>query len=250
MKTYASNSLNNIQTSSSILVVEDNADLIETLTFSLERSGFITTKARSAKEALRILDEQSFDLILLDVMLGDATGFEVCRLVRQRKSTADLPVIFLTAKAEEIDKVVGFEVGADDYITKPFSVKELHLRINAVLRRKKTPTPKISQFSFGALSVDIDIPRVNVNGQEIPLTSLELRLLHLLYTRKGRVQTRVQLLNCVWKIEADVTTRTVDTHIKRLREKLMTAGVYIRTVRGIGYRFATEEELLHGLKDY
>lgn len=241
---------NNDTTKSSILIVEDNADLSETLAFSLERNGFHTTKARTAKDAFAILEQKSFDLVLLDVMLGDESGFEICRNLREHKATADLPVIFLTAKSEEIDRVVGFEIGADDYITKPFSVKELHLRINAVLRRTKTPTEKSMLFAFGALVVNIEVPKVSVNGLEILLTSLELRLLHILYSRKGRVQTRAQLLNSVWKIEADITTRTVDTHIKRLREKLMAAGNYIRTVRGIGYRFATEEELHHGLNDY
>lgn len=230
----------------SILVVEDNLDLIETLTFTLERGGFVTHKAKSAKEALRAIDQQSFDLILLDVMLPDESGFELCRAVRERKSTAEIPIMFLSAKSEEIDKVVGFEVGADDYITKPFSVKELLLRINAILRRKLAKTDDKNRFSFGTLSVDMEIPKVTVEGDEIILTSLELRLLHLLYARKGRVQTRMQLLNSVWKIEADITTRTVDTHIKRLREKLASACGYIRTVRGIGYRFITDEELAKG----
>ncbi len=235
--------LNHQAPPASILVVEDNPDLIETLAFSLERGGFKVTKARSAHDALQRIDKAPFDLVLLDVMLGNESGLEVCRVLRERKSTSDLPVIFLSAKSEEIDKVVGFEVGADDYITKPFSVKELHLRISAVLRRRKLPEQKPSQFHFGSLSVDFDIPKVTVNNTDISLTSLELRLLQLLYSRQGRVQTRAQLLNCVWKIEAHITTRTVDTHIKRLREKLLSAGAYILTVRGIGYRFITESEM-------
>lgn len=233
----------------SILVVEDNPDLIETLAFTLERGGFATTKAKTAADALKLVDQQPFDLILLDVMLPDESGYEVCKTLRERKNKADIPIMFLSAKSEEIDKVVGFEVGADDYITKPFSVKELLLRINAILRRKKSTVDNKSVFTFGILVVEMDIPKVMVHNQEIALTALELRLLHLLYRRKGRVQTRAQLLNSVWKIDAEITTRTVDTHIKRLREKLDVAGTYIRTVRGIGYRFITEEELPQELAD-
>lgn len=236
-------SLDESNQSSSILVVEDNPDLMETLSFTLERGGFIVNKATTAKQAFQLLDQARFDLVLLDVMLPDESGYEVCRILREKDVTKDLPIIFLSAKCEEIDKVVGFEVGADDYITKPFSVKELLLRIHAVLRRQKIKPDGNNKFAFGDLSVDLDKPQVVVRQQEIALTSLELRLLHLLYIRKGRVQTRMELLNSVWRIEADIMTRTVDTHIKRLREKLSTAGHYIRTIRGIGYRFITDSEL-------
>jgi two-component system phosphate regulon response regulator PhoB len=228
---------------SSILVVEDNQDLMETLAFILERGGFITQRAKTARDALALLGQHSFDLVLLDIMLPDISGFEVCRILRERQDSADISIIFLSAKSEEIDKVVGFEIGADDYITKPFSVKELLLRINAVLRRKNQ-LKQGNSYSFGELLIDMDAPKVTVKEQEIALTALELRLLHLLYSRKGRVQTRSQLLNNVWKIDADITTRTVDTHIKRLREKLQTAGSYIKTIRGIGYRFITDNELI------
>lgn len=236
------NARNDGESRPSILVVEDNADLVETLSFTLERGGFLVEKALCAKDAHRALLNKTFDLILLDVMLPDESGFEFCRRVREQSNIADIPVVFLSAKSEEIDRVVGFEVGGDDYITKPFSVKELLLRINAILRRKKNPTPDKNAFSFGVLTFDMSVPKITVNDQEVLLTSLELRLLHLLIERKGRVQTRTQLLNSVWKIEADISTRTVDTHIKRLREKLLSAGNYIKTVRGIGYRFITDDE--------
>lgn len=226
----------------SVLVVEDNPDLMETLSFTLARGGFSITKAVTGKEALTLVDNGSFDLVILDVCLPDASGFMICHSLRERSRTKEIPIIFLSARAEEIDKVMGFEVGADDYITKPFSVKELILRMNAVLRRKR-PVVDDDNFSFGMLRVHKDIPKVFVCDKEVFLTSLELRLLFLLYSRKGRVQTRTQLLNHVWKIEADITTRTVDTHIKRLREKLLEAGHYILTVRGIGYRFITEGEI-------
>jgi|SRR5579871_796412 len=226
----------------SILVVEDNRDLIETLGLTLERGGFIAHKAFCAKDAFRAVAEYSYDLIMIDVMLPDESGFELCRAFRERKGLKDTPIVFLSARSEEIDKVTAFEMGADDYITKPFSVKEMLLRINAIIRRHR-PLGEAPTISFGALMLDIKTPKIMVNGSALSLTSLELRLLHLLITRRGRVQTRSSLLSAVWNIEADISTRTVDTHIKRLREKLVSAGSYIRTVRGIGYRFITEDEL-------
>jgi two-component system phosphate regulon response regulator PhoB len=228
---------------SRILVIEDNADLMETLTLILTRAGFLVEKAKNARDAYCALSLKSFDLILLDAMLPDESGFLLCRTLRDRKATADIPIIFLSARSAEIDKVAGFEVGADDYITKPFSVKELQLRIEAILRRKKKITNNTQIYSLGKLFLDVGIPKVIVDEEEINLTSLELRLLHLLFLRQGRVQTRSDLLNSVWKIDADISTRTVDTHIKRLREKLLSAESYIITVRGIGYRLATDEEL-------
>jgi two-component system, OmpR family, phosphate regulon response regulator PhoB len=227
-----------------ILVVEDNADLIETLSFTLMRAGFSVHKAKNANEAYQQLSKKIFDLILLDAMLPDESGFELCRSLREQKALADIPVIFLSARSAEIDKVTGFEVGADDYITKPFSVKELQLRIEAVLRRKKESS-SLQIYSLGILFLDVGIPKITVADEEISLTNLELRLLHLFFLRQGRVQTRSELLNSVWKIDAEISTRTVDTHIKRLREKLLAAQNYIITVRGIGYRLATEEELAY-----
>ncbi len=174
-------------------------------------------------------------LILLDLMLPDMSGTVVCKTLKKDQAMRDVRVIMVTAKGEEIDRVVGFELGADDYVVKPFSVRELLLRVGAVLRRKDVPPSDLVEF--GELRVDPAAHRIWVAGVEIALTSLEFKLLVTLYERKNRVQTRSVLLNDIWGIEADITTRTVDTHVKRLREKLKGVGRYIETVRGVGYRF-------------
>ncbi|MCC7381952.1 MAG: response regulator transcription factor [Deltaproteobacteria bacterium] len=224
-----------------ILVVDDETDLATTLAYNLEREGFHTSVAESGKRALELAAETPPDLVILDLMLPDLSGVEVCRRLRQADRTRETPVIMLTAKGEEIDRVVGFEVGADDYVTKPFSVRELMLRIKAVLRRRASEPPQASLpseelINFGGLRIDVPGHRVWVDDQEIRLTALEFRLLATFLARRGRVQTREILLNDVWGIEAEVTTRTVDTHVKRLREKLGSAGAYIETLRGVGYR--------------
>jgi two-component system phosphate regulon response regulator PhoB len=179
------------------------------------------------------------DLVLLDLMLPDMAGTEICRRIRAHERTRNVPVIILTAKTEEIDRVVGFEVGADDYVTKPFSVRELSLRIRAILRRAHVDSGDVGGAVqvFGRLRMDGEAHRVWVDEQELRLTALEFRLLSTFMTRRGRVQTRETLLSDVWGIQADVTTRTVDTHVKRLREKLGAAGEYVETVRGVGYRW-------------
>jgi len=233
-----------------ILIVDDERDLVSTLAYNLERDGFITSTAETGKAALERAGEGSVpDLIILDLMLPDISGFEVCRRLRQSDRTRAVPVIMLTAKGEEIDRVVGFEVGADDYVTKPFSVRELLLRVKAVLRRAESTPPSLPAIDastssevvapvveFGRLRVDAPGHRVWVDGEEVRLTALEFRLLSTFLARKGRVQTREVLLTDVWGIEAEVTTRTVDTHVKRLREKLGEAGNYVETLRGVGYR--------------
>ena len=170
-------------------------------------------------------------------MLPDLSGTEVCRRLKQGDRTRDIPVVMVTAKSEEIDRVVGFEVGADDYVVKPYSMRELILRIAVILKRS-TGTPEVNEFiDFGTLRIDKPGHRVWVDGEELKLTALEFRLLTTFYDRRGRVQSRERLLTDVWGYQADVTTRTVDTHMKRLREKLRSAGIYIETVRGVGYRF-------------
>jgi two-component system phosphate regulon response regulator PhoB len=207
----------------------------------LRRAGFETVLARSGGEALRWANEARPDLILLDIMLPDLPGTEVCRLLRHDPNTRQTPVIFLSAKGEEADRVRGLELGADDYVVKTAGMRELVLRVQAVLRRSgERSTGDSDRATFGILELDIAAHRVYVEGQEIALTALEFRLLRTLLERRGRVQTRETLLEDVWGISADITTRTVDTHVKRLREKLLAAEKYIETVRGVGYRFAEE----------
>ncbi|MCG3173583.1 MAG: Transcriptional regulatory protein SrrA [Myxococcota bacterium] len=224
--------------SSTILIIEDEKDLLNTLDYGLRREGYATRCAGTGKQGLDLgFQEPPPDLILLDLMLPDISGIEVCRQFRQTERTRQTPVIILTAKAEEIDRVVGFEVGADDYVVKPFSTRELLLRIRAILRRRSVEEPMPERIEFGRLKVDTAAHRVWVDNTETQLTALEFRLLTTFLSRKGRVQTRDTLLNDVWSIHADVTTRTVDTHVKRLREKLGAAEDYIETIRGVGYRF-------------
>jgi two-component system, OmpR family, phosphate regulon response regulator PhoB len=222
-----------------ILVVEDEMDLAELVAFNLRQSGHQVTTAGTGSTALAEIRRQRPDLVVLDVMLPDISGIEVCRRLRREADTIRLPVIMLTAKGEELDRVVGFEVGADDYVVKPFSPRELLLRVEAILRRVAAPVEaETSQRSIvlGPLLIDVSAHRVTVSDEEIPLTALEFRLLLDLATRIGRVQSRDALLERVWGYAPGVETRTVDTHVKRLREKLLAAADYIETVRGVGYR--------------
>ena len=228
-----------------ILIVEDEADLASTLEYNLQREGYRTRVALTGSAALEATTaEPKPDLVLLDLMLPDLPGTEVCRRLRADARTKSIPVIMLTAKAEEIDRVVGFEVGADDYVTKPYSVREVLLRVRAILRRAAADEPTSSQgeLRFGILRIDQGGHRCWVNEAEVRLTALEFRLLTTLLERKGRVQTRDMLLSDVWGIDAEVTTRTVDTHVKRLREKLGDAGIYVETLRGVGYRFRSRPD--------
>lgn len=227
--------------SSLILIVDDEVDLVHTLAYSLEREGFATRTAHTGLDALsRAAEAPRPDLVLLDLMLPDMGGLEICRELKRREETRGIPIIMLTARGDEIDRVVGFEVGADDYVVKPFSTRELTLRMKAVLRRHAKVAEGERDVRFGRLRVDTEAHQVWVDGEERTLTTLELRLLTTLLSRKGRVQSRDTLLSDVWGITADVTTRTVDTHVKRLREKLGEAGHYIETVRGTGYRFMAQ----------
>jgi two-component system phosphate regulon response regulator PhoB len=226
-----------------ILVVDDEKDLVATLEYNLQREGYQTHSVHSGRDALAALDDGPVPaLVLLDLMLPDLSGTEVCRHLRASPRTRNVPVLMLTAKGEEIDRVVGFEVGADDYMVKPFSVRELLLRIAAILRRVKPDGDDDENLEFGILRVDRGGHRVFVSDNEVALTALEFKLLTTFLTRKGRVQTRETLLSDVWGIDAEVTTRTVDTHVKRLREKLGDAGAYIETIRGVGYRFRDQAE--------
>jgi two-component system phosphate regulon response regulator PhoB len=225
-----------------ILIVEDEPDLAQVLEYNLSKAGFETVATPHGRRGLELVRKGSADLVLLDVMLPDISGTEVCREIKHDPSTAHIPVILLTARGEEIDRVVGFELGADDYVVKPFSVRELILRVHAILRRDKAGAATEDVVEFGALRIDTSAHRVWVDGQEVELTALEFKLLVLLWQRKNRVQSRSSLLADVWDIAADINTRTVDTHVKRLREKLAGAADYIETVRGVGYRFADQPQ--------
>jgi len=226
-----------------ILVVEDEQDLQQVLAYNLKQAGHDAVVTKLGAEGLRLAREQRPDLVLLDLMLPDVPGTEVCKQLKESPSTRGVPVMMLTAKGEEIDRVVGFELGADDYVVKPFSVRELLLRIQAILRRGKgESTEGEPNVEFGRLRIDRGAHRTWVDGAEIELTALEFKLLVTLYDRRNRVQTRTVLLDDVWGIQADITTRTVDTHVKRLREKLEGARDYVETVRGVGYRFVSAPE--------
>ncbi len=228
-----------------ILVVEDEPDIQEVLDYNLKRDGHEVTLTSTAKEGLRLARDRRPDLVLLDLMLPDGSGTELCKTLRQDSAMRGVRVMMLTAKGEEIDRVLGFELGADDYVVKPFSVRELLLRVQSVLRRAGSEeTGDGEMLQFGMLRVDRAAHRVWVSGHEVELTALEFKLLLTLHDRRNRVQTRDALLSDVWRIDADVTTRTVDTHVKRLREKLGDAGIYIQTVRGVGYRFAERPDEL------
>ena len=223
-----------------ILVIEDEPDIRTNLEYNLGREGFNASSVGSLDEANEKLKSKKFDLILLDLMLPDGSGLDLCKKIKSNSETEATPIIILTAKDDEVDKVVGFELGADDYVTKPFSVRELILRVKAILKRSDTKRKEVVEVErqFGDLKIDVDSHEVHVDSQLIELTALEFRLLKELVDKRGRVQSRDQLLSEVWGYNAEVTTRTVDTHIKRLREKLGSMGKYVQTIRGVGYKFS------------
>jgi two-component system phosphate regulon response regulator PhoB len=226
-----------------VLLVDDERDLLSLVDFNLRAAGFETLLASTGEQALAHLRRRVPDLVVLDLMLPDVPGTEVCRQLKADPRTRHVPVVMLTAKGEELDRVVGFEVGADDYVTKPFSVRELVLRIRAVLRRAGPPRgPERPREAVGPIRVDVDAHRVFVDGAEIQLTPLEFRLLATFMARLGRVQSREQLLEDVWEMSSEIETRTVDTHVKRLREKLGSGRDLLETVRGVGYRLVEKSE--------
>ena len=226
--------------SARVLVVEDDPDILDLLEYSLRQEGFGVIQATSGRRALELAEREKPDLVLLDLMLPDLGGVELCRRLRARPEIASTPVIMVTARSEEADRVLGLEIGADDYITKPFSPRELVLRVRAVLRRRPPPAPPApapDALVHGPFAVDVEGHRVQVDGAPVSLTALEFSLLVMLLRRSGRVLGRAQLLNEVWGYAGtQVTTRTVDTHMKRLREKVGAAAPWIETVRGVGYR--------------
>jgi two-component system phosphate regulon response regulator PhoB len=220
-----------------ILVVDDEPDLLELVRFQLTQAGFEVETARDGRQGLEAIRRRRPSLVVLDWMLPDLSGPDVCRHVRSDPELRDLPILMLTAKAEEVDRVVGFELGADDYVTKPFSPRELALRVRAILRRSTGEPARSERLERGAISLDIERHRCSVGDVEIALTAKEFRLLEALMSRPGRVLSRQRLLDEVWGSDITVTERTIDTHLKRLREKLGAAGDQIETVRGVGYRF-------------
>lgn len=224
-----------------ILIVEDDPHILKLIQYNLEKAGFECRAAAAGGEAFEELERQRFHLIVLDIMLPGMDGFELCREIKKKPAWASIPVLMLTARAEEIDRVLGLELGADDYMVKPFSPRELVLRVKAILRRgEPAATSAAPVLTAGQLTIDQERHKVTVNAREVRLTAMEFKLLVLLMERRGRLQSREKLLNDVWGIDADVTTRTVDTHVKCLRRKLGKIGKCIETVRGYGYRFREE----------
>ena len=219
-----------------ILVVDDEPDAIELIRFNLKASGYEVLTAEDGEEALAKARKFSPDMILLDVMLPEIDGLEVCKILRRDPATASLPIIMLTAKASEIDRVLGLEFGADDYVTKPFSPRELMLRVRNRLKRKESSKEEVERFQVRDIELDVSKYEVKIMGQPIDLTPTEFKLLQILMERKGRVQSRDRLLQDVWGYDQLIDTRTVDTHVRRLREKMGEAADYVTTVRGVGYR--------------
>ncbi len=222
-----------------VLLVEDERDIAALVAFHLTREGYRVRTSARGEEALEALGVERADLVLLDLMLPGFSGYDVLQEMRRRPEWADIPVVVLTARREEADRIKGLELGADDYVTKPFSPRELVLRVAAVLRRAQAPAVAGGGRTLhgGPIAVDLAALRASIDGQELDLTPTEFRLLSTLLERRGRIQTRQQLLEAAWDIHARIETRTVDMHVQRLRAKLGDAADWIETVRGFGYRF-------------
>jgi DNA-binding response OmpR family regulator len=225
-----------------ILVVEDDKNIARLVKFNLEKAGYECTAASSGERALEFLNTHQASLVMLDIMLPGMDGLEVCRAIRQKENTRHMPIIMLTAKGTETDRVVGLELGADDYIVKPFSPRELVLRVKAILKRGMIAQQERDLLSIGEITLDKLKHKVTVKGRQIVFTQMEFKLLATLMERRGRLQTRERLLSDVWGIDSMVDTRTIDTHVKRLREKLGKAGGVIETVRGLGYKMSDDDE--------
>jgi two-component system phosphate regulon response regulator PhoB len=226
-----------------ILLIEDDEDLQKVLRYNFAEVGYEVLLATHGRQGLEIAQDRRPDVVLLDLVLPDMSGTDVCRNLKAETITRYIPIIILSAKGEELDRVVGFELGADDYVVKPFSTRELLLRVQVSLRRAPPPAEPPGSVSFGRLRFDRAAHRVWVDGSEIDLSPLQLRLLVALFDRRrSRVQTRKDLLEKVWGVVTGVGPRTIDLHVKRLREKLGAAGDYIETVRGVGYRFAGDPD--------
>jgi len=219
-----------------ILLIEDEPDIAEVLQYNLQKEGFEVEAARRGDTGLEAVRRDAPDLVLLDLMLPGLDGLEVTRILKRDAATSRLPIVMLTARGEELDRIVGLELGADDYISKPFSPREVVLRVKAVLRRLQQDEAASEKLEVGGVQIDIAGHQLRVRGKEVPLTATEFRLLRLLMERAGRVQTRGQLLSDVWGYAEDIDSRTVDTHIRRVRRKLGPEADRIETVIGVGYR--------------
>ncbi len=226
----------------SILIVEDEKDIVDLIAYHLKQSGFSVLTAMDGASGLERARKERPGLIVLDLMLPEMDGKDVCRALKSDPLTRPIPILMLTAKAEEMDRVIGFELGADDYVTKPFSPRELVLRVKAILRRKETPKEGEKRIQIGDLLIDVERHQVFIKQNPVALTSTEFKLLLELASKRGRVQTREQLLERVWGYTYEGYARTVDTHIRRLREKMGPSGDCIETIRGVGYRFREEGE--------
>jgi two-component system phosphate regulon response regulator PhoB len=226
-----------------ILVVDDEADALELIGFSLRAAGYEVLTATNGEDALAKARAVSPSLVVLDLLLPGVDGLEVCKILRRDQATIAIPILMLSAKATELDRVLGLELGADDYLTKPFSPRELVLRVKNLLLRRQTPEEAAETFRVGDLAIDVKRHAVNVAERAVELTAIEFRLLTTLVQRRGRIQTREQLLRDVWAYENVIESRTVDTHMRRLREKLGAAACHLDTVRGVGYRFLERPEV-------
>jgi DNA-binding response OmpR family regulator len=225
-----------------ILIIEDEKDIVDLVEYHLKHAGFPVLKALDGPSGLELAKKNRPSLVILDLMLPGMDGKDICRALKSNPFTQSIPILMLTAKTEEVDRVIGFELGADDYVTKPFSPRELVLSVKAILRRKEAPDEGEKSIQVGDLLIDIDRHQVSVKKELISLTSTEFKLLVELITNKGRVQTRERLLDKVWGYTYEGYARTVDTHIRRLREKLGPLENLIETIRGVGYRFQEENK--------
>ena len=226
-----------------ILIVEDDVNISNLIKYHFEKFDYTCDCVSTGKEALDAVGRRLYNLILLDIMLPEIDGFKTCELLKQNSSFSDIPIVMVTAKDEEADRILGFELGIDDYIIKPFSPRELALRIKAILKRKRPREKQKDILIDGKIKIDITHRQVTIQDKMIPLTSMEFKLLATLMQHKGKLQKREKLLSDVWNISTEIRTRTVDTHIKKVRQKLGQMGRQIETVRGYGYRFEGAERL-------
>ncbi|MCU0587335.1 MAG: response regulator transcription factor [Syntrophobacteraceae bacterium] len=220
-----------------IVIVEDDTDILQLLAYNMQASGFEVITSRDGFEGLGLVRQNLPDLVLLDLMLPGLDGFDVCKELKRNPETQNIPILMLTARGEEVDRIVGLELGADDYVVKPFSPRELILRIRAILRRSASDGGAESIWQHEGLRVDLEGHKASLHGEEMPLTATEFKLLVELIKSRGKVQTRDQLLDKVWGYHFEGYARTVDTHVRRLRQKLGDYADWVETIRGVGYRF-------------